>query len=180
MVHYGRQAELKISVMGWVIGFSIVAVLIIGFLLLPVEVVADSEREEYRAGIMRLVYIQLLPDGSGWKWGFRAGWWKKDYQLGLPPGRKAGKARKPGRKKAGGMRPAAAWKKGRRLLASFRVRRFRVNLDTDDFILNAYLYPIFTLLNGRNRRLAINFQGQTMVDVFMTNRVWKVLWALMR
>jgi hypothetical protein len=166
--------------MGWVIGLSIVAALIAAFLLLPVEVEANSEKAVYRAGIMRLIDFRLLPERKGWKWGLRIGWWKREYQLGLLAERKSPKAAKPRRKRKWSLRPATAWKKGRRLLASFRVRRFFINLDTDDFILNAYLYPIFTLLNGKNRRLAINFQGQTVVDVFLTNRVWRILWLLIR
>jgi hypothetical protein len=160
--------------MGWVIGFSIVAALIAAFLLLPVEVEANSEKAVYRAGIRRLIDFQLLPEREGWKWGLRIGWWKREFQLGLLA------ERKPRRKRKWSLRPATAWKKGRRLLASFRVRRFFINLDTDDFILNAYLYPIFILLNGENRRLAINFEGQTVVDIFLTNRVWRVLWLLIR
>lgn len=166
--------------MGWVIGLSIVAALIAAFLLLPVELEANSEKSVYRAGIRRIIDIRLLPEQEGWKWGLRIGWWKREYQLGLLAERKPSKTAKPRRKKKWSLRPAAVWKKGRRLLGSFRVRRFFINLDTDDFILNAYLYPIFSLLNGKNRRLAINFEGQTVVDVFLTSRVWRVLWLLIR
>lgn len=185
MIHYPRQAESRIpltktNVMGWVIGLFIVMALIAAFLLLPVEVEANSERAVYRAGISRIMDIRLMPEGAGWKWRLCIGWWKREYNFGLLAERKPQKAAKPRGRKKWSLRPAIAWKKARRLLASFRIRRFIINLDTDDFILNAYLYPIFTLLNGRNRRLAINFEGQTVVDVFLTNRVWKVIWSLIR
>jgi hypothetical protein len=161
--------------MGWVIGLCILAALIAAFLLLPVEVEANSEKAVYRAGIRSIVDIRLLPESEGWKWGLRIGWWKREYRVGFSTERKPPKPRK---KRKWRPHPAAAWRKGRRLLGSFRVRRFIINIDTDDFILNAYLYPIFTLLNGKNRRLAVNFEGRTVVDVFLTNRVWKVIWAV--
>jgi hypothetical protein len=57
------------------------------------------------------------------------------------------------------LRPATIWRKARRLLASFQIRRFNLIVDTDDYILNAYLYPVFAFLTGHNRHLAINFIG---------------------
>lgn len=162
----------------WVIVGSVVLLCMVAILLLPVAVEVNSEKEVYRAGVKGLLYIQLLPERDGWKGLLRAGWWKREFRISLP-GKGKPEAKKPG-KKTRRFRPATVWRKGRRLLASFRVRRFRLILDTDDFILNAYLYPIFVFLSGRNRLMAINFQGRTSVDILVTNRVWRVVWALIR
>jgi hypothetical protein len=134
-----------------IVGFILLA-LIAGFLLLPlvIEINSDEGVYEFRLG--------------GWmKYRFSAEKWL------APPAR--------GRTY---FRSLRSWKNIRRVLASFEVRRFRLILDTDDFILNAYLYPVFVFLSGKNRVLAINFQGRNAVDILVTNRMWRVLWALIR
>jgi hypothetical protein len=142
-----------------IVGFILLA-LITGFLLLPlvIEINSDAGVYEFRLG--------------GWmKYRFSA------EQLLAPPAREK---KKPGRKRRTYFRSLLSWKNIRRVLASFEVRRFRLILDTDDFILNAYLYPVFVFLSGKNRFLAINFQGRNAVDILVTNRMWRILWALIR
>lgn len=173
--------RLKHIVMGWLTGLAIiVAVLIVGLLLLPLEVEMDSERQIYQVGVGRLLYFQLAPSNEEWRWGVSVMGWKKSYGFSFAPFRRHAGLAQTTRMRKWKVRPAAAWRKVRRLAKSFRIRRLRVDIDTDDFMLNAYLYPVFRLLNRSGRRLAINFEGRTVVDVFLTNRVWKVLWALMR
>lgn len=47
------------------------------------------------------------------------------------------------------------------MVKAIRIKRFYLNIDTDDFLLNAQLIPIFTAINqGRNIRMTANFQGE--------------------
>ena len=143
------------------------------FLSLPVVVEVNSERGVYLAGVRNFCYFQVLP--GEWRGVFRIAWWKREISWDWLGKRRVRPAKK--RRKIG---PVTAGRKAWRLLKSFRVRRFRLNIDTDDYILNAYLFPLFVFLNGENRRLAVNYQGLTVVDILVTNRVWKILWALIR
>jgi hypothetical protein len=156
-----------------VVLFALVATL----LSLQVVLEINSERGVYLAGVRNFCYFQVLP--GEWKAVLRIAWWKREISWSWLSKRRVRKAEKR-RKRTGKLGPATAWRKARRLLQSFRIRRFRLNIDTDDYILNAYLFPLFVFLNGKNRRLAINFQGLTVVDILVTNRVWKILWALIR
>ena len=65
-----------------------------------------------------------------------------------------------------------------RILKSFRVRRFRVEIDTDDYVLNAYLFPVFHLLS--RGRLQINFNGRNDIQIEITNRIGRIAWAWLR
>ncbi|MDX1829504.1 MAG: hypothetical protein R3342_08160 [Lutibacter sp.] len=46
------------------------------------------------------------------------------------------------------------------LLKSFKVKKLLINLDTNDCITNAKLYPLFALLNNYVGTFSINFQGR--------------------
>ncbi|MBK6620378.1 MAG: hypothetical protein IPG32_05680 [Saprospirales bacterium] len=63
-------------------------------------------------------------------------------------------------------------------MGSFRVLRFRLILDTDDYILNAFLFPFFTLVSRKDRSVVVNFTGRNSLDFLAVNRVWRVIWAL--
>ena len=45
------------------------------------------------------------------------------------------------------------------MIQTFRLRKLKINVDTDDYVLNAYLYPIFNLLSKKNKQLSINYNG---------------------
>jgi hypothetical protein len=64
-----------------------------------------------------------------------------------------------------------------RILQSFRLIKMRVNFDTDDYILNAYLYPLFYFLSKNNRNLNINFNGDLYLELLMISRPIRIVLA---
>ncbi|MDJ0646860.1 MAG: hypothetical protein QNJ57_12835 [Flavobacteriaceae bacterium] len=62
------------------------------------------------------------------------------------------------------------FKMGLRLLRSFKVKRFFVNIDTGDCISNAKLYPVFAFLNYRYGGFAINFENKNELILKLQNR----------
>ncbi|MCB0635040.1 MAG: hypothetical protein KDC54_00400 [Lewinella sp.] len=65
-----------------------------------------------------------------------------------------------------------------KLLRTFRVRQFQCALDTDDYVLNAYLFPIGTYLTAHGWPVAINFQRQNELDLKLENRMSRLIRAL--
>jgi len=57
-----------------------------------------------------------------------------------------------------------------RILKAFKVKRLRINIDTGDCILNAKLYPIFTLLNFSVGTFSINYNNKTRMELRMLSR----------
>lgn len=57
-----------------------------------------------------------------------------------------------------------------RVLRSFKVKRFLLNIDTGHCIYNAKLYPIFALLNTKFSRFNINFDGKNQMVICLKNR----------
>ncbi|WP_142785880.1 hypothetical protein [Changchengzhania lutea] len=57
-----------------------------------------------------------------------------------------------------------------KMLKTFKVKDFFINIDTGDLILNAKLYPVFALLNYNGGKYHINFQGQNQLVLLIKNR----------
>ncbi|MBC8489315.1 MAG: hypothetical protein H8D45_25105 [Bacteroidetes bacterium] len=65
-------------------------------------------------------------------------------------------------------------------MKSFKLRRFNLNIDTDDVILNAFLIPVFTFVNRKNIWLNINYNGELSLILLVENRVINILLVMIR
>jgi hypothetical protein len=159
--------------------------LVLWFLLAPVVVVIDSLREDYRVEIRSIGGVWFLPQ-EDWKVHFRIFFFQKDYFLFKPrkkkveaPGKKKEKKKQKGRTFFK-MKPRTLLRKGRRVLNTFKIRRCKLDLDTDDYVANAYLYPIFTGIKAvTHNRLdtSINFRGEVILQVRVVNCLGRMVWA---
>ncbi len=61
-------------------------------------------------------------------------------------------------------------KKGLRIIKTFKIKYFLLDLDTGDCITNAKLYPVFALLNYKAGNFNINFQGRNKLVLHIQNR----------
>jgi len=57
-----------------------------------------------------------------------------------------------------------------RLMRSFKIKKWNVDLDTGNCITNAKLYPLFTFMNYHFGGIHINFEGRNHVFLLMRNR----------
>ncbi len=65
-------------------------------------------------------------------------------------------------------------------IRSFRIRKLHLDLDTDDFILNAWLVPVFSVVNTGNIRLGVNFEGNVSMVLDLRTRLGSLLWIFIR
>lgn len=103
------------------------------------------------------------------------------YTFRIDPQKKEKKAIKAEPKKPDKKKPASG--KGRKLsmtfylriivdaLRTFTIRRFQLDLDTGDFVLNAQLTPVVVALNGHTNRVQINYQGHTNLWLEIENQL---------
>jgi len=92
--------------------------------------------------------------------------WQRDFFLleAKKPLKKPVKKARKGSKKFN-------WSMILQLLKTFKVRQFRLELDTDDYVINAYLYPLFYLVSRPQRQLSVNFEGRTNLALQIENRL---------
>jgi hypothetical protein len=65
-------------------------------------------------------------------------------------------------------------------IRSFRIRKLMLDIDTDDFMLNAWLVPAFSMVNGGNIQLRANFEGYSSLILDMRLRLGTLLWIFIR
>ena len=167
----------------WII-LLVVFLLLVFVLSSPWVLVIDSAAGNFflrwrGVASVRLAGTAVDPVARLWLLG-----WRKDIHL-LEVSFRAGKKKKKTATRTGTQK--GAWKRPRwlnlrfasRLLRTFRVHRFRLQLDTGDFARNAYWFPLFRALSKGNRQLFINFQGHNELQVHITNRLGSVAWAFL-
>lgn len=63
---------------------------------------------------------------------------------------------------------------------SFRIRRLYLDVDTDDVILNAWLIPAFSAVNGNNIRMRVNFEGHSSLLLDLRTHLGALLWIFIK
>lgn len=62
-----------------------------------------------------------------------------------------------------------------RIMRSFKVKKFYINIDSGDCITNSKLYPVFSFLNYRFGGFHINFIGQNALVLVVENRPIRII-----
>lgn len=62
-----------------------------------------------------------------------------------------------------------------RIMRSFKVKKFYINIDTGDCITNSKLYPVFAFLNYRSGGFHINYKGQNALVLAVENRPIRII-----
>ena len=62
-----------------------------------------------------------------------------------------------------------------KIIKSFKVKKFLLNIDTGDCIWNAKLYPLFSLLNYYWGDFNINFEGRNHMVLHIQNRPLNII-----
>jgi hypothetical protein len=63
----------------------------------------------------------------------------------------------------------------KKILFSFKIKRCRINWDTDDYVWNAYLYPMAFFLFKRKETVIINFEGKRDIELVIENRLIRII-----
>lgn len=143
-------------------------------LLARIVLYIDTREGIYRVSVGRVFRFDLEWPGAvpqpvirilGWEW--RPGF--TDAARKKPERKQKGKgvAFTPGRLKPG-------------LLKSFRLRRFELELDTGDYVLNAQLYPVNHIVYGDRVHISINWQNQDRLLLVLESRVIRILYHIVK
>jgi len=144
--------------------------ILVGLLFIPINIYIDTRGNEYyaelkglaRASVERdkleLIRIRLkIP-------------FKVFYFFPLKPRNTLKKKKKSIPKKGSKSRNRFTPKTVLRLIGSFKIEKWNVDLDTGDCITNAKLYPLFALLNYRFGGFNINYEGRNHALLLLRNR----------
>jgi len=159
---------------------GLLLILLLALLFTPFIVRVNTRQNQYQLswGIARVQFIPEKDDGSLL---VQLAFWKREFSLlqmlAKPSVKKAAHPQKPNvqrRKSAGTISFHRLWK----ILRSFRIPFFYLDLDSDDFVTNAYWYPVCKALSTPTRQLRINFGGHNQCAFELRNGAVDVLIAL--
>ena len=164
----------------WII-ILLLALFLFWILFAPVIIKMDSDNQKYSVTLPGIFKASVVPDDQL----FHIRLWVLFIPFRIKPfGRAVQKTEGKQKKKKSGRDLSKVMKARfialRELVYSFRLEKFWLNLDTDDFILNSQLVPVFTTINSRNVNLTVNFEGEISLFMIMKNRIASLLWIGMK
>lgn len=146
----------------------------------PFSILADTYRNEYYLRFGGIGKAELIPLPGDILIRLRVAFWKKDFYP-LHPSKpaekdkpKAKKEKKPGKKRT---LPAS---RIINVLKSFHIKHFRLEIDTGDYIRNAYLWPAVYSIRPLRRHVSINYNGRNECRLLIQNRIGRIAWAWWR
>jgi len=172
--------------MVWLILAAIFLALLSIILLTRLRIVIDSYGNIARISWGRAVHLSLtqkedLPILRLWAFGLKRDWVL--FELLLGNNRASDTKEKTGRdvvKKKKRGRSRITFRRVMRMTSSFRIHTFKVDLDTDDYVLNAYLYPIVEIMRYRGVNVSVNFNGINGIVLDISNRPVRMLVAWLK
>jgi len=161
--------------MFWGIVIALFLLLIALLLWMPIELCIDTKANNYYIRVKGLVTASIESHRTE----------LLQINLKLPlyshnfyPLRLSGKKKKkkkpdsPKKKKS---RKTMSMRRMLRVIRTFRIKKFKLDLDTGDSMLNAKLYPLSALLNFYYGNIGINFEGRNELALIMQNRPIRII-----
>lgn len=165
----------------WYILIALFAVLLLWILLGPVTITLDTSRNLYRFMLPGLVSASAVPTAGFFLIRCRLlfiPFTIDPLRIGDRSKTKQEKVKKKKKRKRQSGRKLL--KKFRSATRAIRIRRFELDIDTDDFLLNAWLVPAFTAANSyRNVQMQVNFEGNLFLHLDVRTRIAAMLWQMM-
>jgi len=173
----------------WYIIIALFTILLTWILLGPVVLQLDTSRNLYRFMLPGVVSLSLVP-AAGF---FHLRGWIFFVPFRLDP-LKMGRSRKgrekreekemmkdekKDKKKHNRRKGLKSMKKFRKVAGAIRLRALKLDIDTDDYLLNAWLVPAFAAVNSYdNVQMQVNFEGNLSLLMDARTRIGAVLWRL--
>jgi len=169
---------------------ALLLLLLLVTLFTPLILQIDSQRDVYQLRWGRLIRAELLFSEAEAMLRIRAFFFRKSWKiedlilgaLRFKDQNKEKKAQKEKPKKGRRKRRKKSrfgFRRIVRILRTFRVDYCKIEWDADDYVRNAWLFPVFYYLsNDKQRQLRINFLGRRSLALRLHNRIWNVIWAM--
>jgi hypothetical protein len=152
----------------------LVLLLILGYLFFaPFYLEVNTATGLYRIRFHKLASARLFFTNESIMSEIKIGWFTKQIDL-LEPRTIEPVERKNSHRKI-------SWKKMKAVLASFKINKCTISVDTGDVELNGILYPVLyglSVYTGKNIR--INFLDENFVILEIKNSVARMSWAYLR
>lgn len=143
---------------------------------MPIVISIDTNKNLYQIQLKGLVNVHFVPDRLE-VLKIKIKMFFLNFQF-YPLRRKSDKKekRKSVTKKKTWIRPNT----GLKILRSFKIKEFRLELDSGDYIINAKLFSIYAIVNADYRNIEINFQNRNSLFLIIENRPIYILKSIVK
>jgi hypothetical protein len=160
----------------WII-ISAMTLFLLWFLFAPLIIKVNSDNQRYSLSLPGIFKVLVVPDNQL----FHIRLWVLFIPFNIKPFGRAVKKSEGKQKKKKRSRDLSKLMKARfiairELTRSFKLKKMWLNIDTDDFILNAQLVPVFSTMNNQHVNLTVNFEGDISLFMILKNRIASLLW----
>lgn len=155
------------------ISVLICLILLIYLLISPVRIILDSNTGKYWLGWNAWLAAEVEKENNNWGIRFKLPLWSKWVAFSNLLNKKEKRRKKKKKKKS-----KFTLAKAKKMLGLIKIDEFKLILDTDDVIWNAYLFPIFEFIRrSKTYKTKINFQGKNEIKIIASGRVFQFLKA---
>ena len=150
----------------------------------PLDICVNSLNNDYHIKWKGIGEARIIVLPKDLLFHYKIAFWEKDYSILQFKFNSKKKDKKKDKKKKKTKRNFK--KKGilaKRILSSFSIQKLHLNIDTKNYILNGYLFPIFyhlTRISHGKPQLQINYKGKTEVDIHIRNRLINIFYAVIK
>jgi hypothetical protein len=172
--------------MFWLIPISIFLLLIVWILLVPVILFINTEKNRYAATLRGVFHVAVIPsDGlfliKGWilfiPFKFNPFRPRRKKSRRKPRSKKRKKKKGTLQKLSNNRRNLSMFRK---LLGAFKIKKLQLNVDTEDFTLNAWLIPLFSYVNSEHVLMQVNYTGTAKLLLDLRIRIGTLIWIFMK
>jgi hypothetical protein len=161
----------------WYILIALLLIFILWLLFVPVIVYTNTDRNRYFLGLPGIFKAVVVEDQDL----FHIRGWIFFIPFKFNPFKQKKKERKekPTRKKKSKW-PSANFRTVRGVMRALRIRKLELDIDTDDFTLNAWLVPVFSAVNQENVCMQVNFEGHQSLLIDLRVTLGALLWNIIK
>ena len=161
----------------WVLGILIfICLLLLWLLLAPLQLEIDSRKPGASLKWVSIGNATIWYEEEWWL-SFRVLFFHKKLRMASMKAKPKKAAARPVKKPK--RSPKGLFKKMIRVLRTFRVKEWRLAIDTGDYTLNARLFPL-NFQTGLSTHLLVNFTDENYLYIRIRNRPLKMLYAYFR
>ena len=166
--------------MFWYILIALILFTLLWILFVPVIVFLDTQGNRYSMTLPGIFHARLVPTAELFM--IRGSVFFIPYRFNpFKIRRKAVKeAKEKTKRKKRSFKASEGLSLGRNMLHAIRIRKLHLDVDTDDFTLNAWLIPIFSAVNSENIRLQANFEGNATLLLDLRTSLGALIWAFLK
>jgi len=142
---------------------------IFAILYTPIEVVIDSYNDNYFIRLGKLIKLSYAKTGESYKSRIQILFWRFTPDIWSPIFKALKKDTKTNKK--------LLIKRAYRIISTFRLKKFRISIDTGNYIRNAYLYPLTHIIHSENIGIDVNYRRENNIMLQFINRPINIIFG---